>query len=344
MPDTIPIGVFTDKGGPHLSAYFDALAACDHADDVILCDPSGDSVEMAKKILGEKLAAVFQDPDKALNNANPEMALVSLEARHAPPIIDKVLDADCHVFAEKPACVRTVDFEALVKKAEAKEKYLMLALANRINPPVLKARELIDSGIFGTPYGIEMHMVADQTRLKSESYHQSWYADKERAGGGHLIWLGIHWLDLSMLFMDSDIRQVAGFAGNVGGQPIKAEDSAALSMKFDSGAFGTMTSGYYVDKGYHSHIRMWGSKGWIEYSEWLGTASPKPLTWYTNETGMHEYEGARDPRGYTPWVNECVKAATGLQPPPITAKDGLRVLKTIFAFYEASESGKTTTI
>lgn len=344
MAKTIPIGIFTNQGGAHLGAYFESLADCDFADDVILCDPSGNSVDAARKALGEKLAAVFTEPDKALNNAKPEMALVSLEAAQAPPIIDKVLDAGCHVFAEKPACVNAADFTKLVNKASQKKQHLMLALANRINPPVLKARELIDSGMFGTPFGIEIHMVADQTRLKSESYHQSWYADRKRAGGGHLIWLGIHWLDLAMLFMDSDIRQVSGFAGNVGGQPIKAEDSAALSMKFDNGTFGTMTSGYYLDKGYHSHIRMWGSKGWIEYSEWLGGANPTPLSWYTPETGIREYDGLREPRGYTPWVNECVKASAGLREAPITGEEGLRVLKTIFAFYEAAEEGRTVTV
>lgn len=344
MPDPISVGVFTGAGGAHLGAYFAGLASCEEAGDVILCDPSGQSVESAKKALGDKLAAVYDDPDKALNVAKPVMAMVSMEARHAPPVIDKCLDAGCHVFAEKPACVRASDFEKLVAKADANQQLLMLAFANRISPPVLKARQLIDAGTFGKPYGIEIHMIADQTRLKSESYHKAWYADRERGGGGHLIWLGIHWLDLAMVFMKSPVREVAGFAGNVGGQPINVEDSAAMSMRFENGTFGTMTSGYYLDKGYHSHIRVWGSEGWIEYSEWLGGANPKALTWYTNKDGLKEYEGAREPRGYTPWVRECVRASAGLRGAPVTARDGLRVLRTIFGFYEAAETGKSVAV
>lgn len=344
MPESIPVGVFTGAGGAHLGAYFAGLAACKEAENVVLCDPSGQSVASAKKALGDKLAAVYDDPDKALNNAKPVLGMVSMEARHAPPVIHKLLDAGCHVFAEKPSCVRAEDFAKIVEKADANQQLLMMAFANRLSPPVLKARQLIDAGTFGKPYGIEIHMIADQTRLTRESYHKTWYADRERGGGGHLIWLGIHWLDLAMLFMKSPVREVAGFAENVGGQPINVEDSAAMSMRFDNGVLGTMTSGYYLDKGYHSHIRLWGSEGWIEYSEWLGGANPKPLTWYTNADGLQEYDGPREPRGYTPWVVECVRASAGLRGTPITAQDGLRVMNTIFAFYEAAELGKTVKV
>ena len=50
----------------------------------------------------------------------------------------------------------------------------------------------------GKIFGVEMHMVADQTRLTRPGYGERWEASKARAGGGHLIWLGIHWLDLAM--------------------------------------------------------------------------------------------------------------------------------------------------
>ena len=42
-----------------------------------------------------------------------------------------------------------------------------------------------------------MHTVADQKRLTDPAYHDRWEASVERAGGGHLIWLGIHFLDMA---------------------------------------------------------------------------------------------------------------------------------------------------
>lgn len=344
----LSVGVITHAEGAHLGAYFEALAQCEEVSDVVLSDPGGASFSAARKALGEKLAAVYENRDAMLNEAAPDMALVSMEALKAPPAIDAALEAGCHVLAEKPACVRVEDFEPLVRKAERKKLHLMLALANRVTPAVQEARRLIEAGTLGKIYGVEAHLVADQTRLKSKSYHERWYAQKARAGGGHLVWLGIHWLDLTMYLTGSDVVEVAGFAGNVGGQPIDVEDSAALSLRYDNGSFGTLTSGYYLDRGYHSHIRIWGSGGWLEYTEWLGGRQEAPLKWQSTvepkTDGIQEYKGPFEPRGYTPFVVECVRACAGLREAPITGRDGLRALKIIHGFYEAAEQGRTVKI
>lgn len=343
MPETtITVAVVTEKTGAHLGAYFEALRDTPECEAVVICDPSGTHFAEAKKVLGEKLSAVFTDPGSMLTKAMPEMALVSMEGVTAPPVIDKLLDAGVHVMAEKPACIDIADFEKLVKKAEGKNLNLMLALANRITPAVQKARELVADGLLGDLYGASIHMVADQTRLKSESYHASWYADRSRAGGGILIWLGIHWLDLTTLISGESIAEVAGFTGIVGGQPLKVEDSAAMAIRFGNGAHGTMNAGYYTDKGYHSFIKLWGSDGWLEYQEHLGDRTSMPLKWYSNKNagaGVVEYDGAMEPKGYTPWVQRCVQACAGSIPPPITGADGLRVLRTVFGFYESAEKG-----
>lgn len=344
--NSIDVGVFTDSGGAHLGAYLAALAEIEECNNVVLCDPSGESVAAARMTLGEKLAGVYESPAKVLAAARPGLGVVSVEAVQAPPIIDQLLEADCHVFAEKPACIRSEDFAPLVEKAKAGNRHLMLALANRITPSVQKAKSLVEAGAIGNLYGAEIHLVADQTRLTRERYHQSWFADRERAGGGHLAWLGLHWLDLAMHITGRELAEVTGFTANVGGQPIQIEDAAALALRFDNGALGTMTSGYYLDKGYHSHLRLWGSAGWIEYAEWLGTErAPDPLRWYSHAEGLAtegiaSYEGPFDPRGYTPWLRACVRAAAGLGEAPISGGEGLRILNVVFGAYQSAESGK----
>ena len=72
-----------------------------------------------------------------------------MEAKIAPPIIDLALEAGCHVFAEKPACLRAEDFAPLAQKADSKHLHLMLALANRLNPELVAARKLIAEGAIG---------------------------------------------------------------------------------------------------------------------------------------------------------------------------------------------------
>ncbi len=336
----VKVGLITHADGPHLSAYYAALAEAEEVGSVVLSDSSGDTVQATRKVIGSKLKATYTDPAAMLAKERPAMALVSMEAKLAPPAIDAALDAGCHVMAEKPSCVRAEDFEPLVRKANRNNLHLMLALANRLNPEVREARRLIRDGKLGKIYGTEIHLIADQTRLTRPAYHKTWTAQKARAGGGHLIWLGIHWLDLAMFMTGSRITEVAGFAGVVGGQPLDTEDSAALALKFDNGTFGTVTSGYYLDKGYHSHIKIWGSHGWLQIDKHGGV----PLEWYSRkdaEPAVRRFEPPDVPTGYLPFVRACVRASAGLEPPPLTADDSLYVLKVIFAGYKAAETGRT---
>ena len=340
MAAKIKVGLITSATGAHVTAYLSALAATESCAEVVLADSDGHWNSRAAKDLGSKLTRTYPDYRTMLKREKPEMVLVSLEARIAPPVIDAALDAGCHVFAEKPSCVRAKDFAPLAFKAESKHLNLMLALANRLNPEFRHARELIASGKLGDVYGIDMHLIADQTRLTRKSYHSGWFADRERAGGGHLIWLGIHWLDLAMHLTGSDISEVSGMIANVGGQPIKIEDSAVATLKFESGFLGTMTSGYYLDKRYHSGIKVWGSKGWLQ----LHQMRDMPLHWYLNGGKVEGFEGSKQPRGYTPFVQACVDACANETDPPITSEESLRAIKTVFSIYEAATTGRAVSI
>jgi UDP-N-acetyl-2-amino-2-deoxyglucuronate dehydrogenase len=337
---SIPVAVITEAGGAHLDSYFPALAAAKEAESVVLADASGASEPLARKILGDKLRHVYRDRDELLNAERPGMALVSMEAVHAPPAIQAALAAGWHVLAEKPACLRAEDFAPLVRLAQSKHLHLMLALANRISPPIVAARKLLQSGEIGKLYGMELHLIADQTRLQQPAYRNRWVAQKDRAGGGHLAWLGIHWLDLAMYMTAAKIVEVAGFVGNVGGQPLDVEDSAAMTLRLDNGILGTLTSGYYVDKGYHMHLKFWGSQGWIE----MDPRGSIPFTWYNSkmpDAKPQSYSGPTQPTGYTPFVEDALRACAGLQEPPVTAEESLYVLQTLYACYQAAATGRT---
>ncbi len=351
MAKPIKACVITHRQGAHLSHYFAALAEAGEVAEVALSDPGGDTTQDARRALGEKLTSVYTSPEEMLAKEKPVIALVSMEAGFAPPAIGAALEAGCHVMAEKPACLRAEDFEKLTRQANSNNLLLMLALANRLNPEVREARRLIQEGRIGKIYGSELHLIADQTRLSRPGYQQSWYAQKARGAGGHLIWLGIHWIDLVMYLTGSSIVEVAGVTGVVGGQPLDVEDSAALAVRFDNGTLGTVTSGYYLDKGYHSHIKIWGSKGWLQIERHGGS----PLRWYSTADGagdstgdgapkVREYKPPEGPTGYSPFVASCVRASMGLQPPPLTADESLRALKTVFASYRAAETGRSQRI
>ena len=54
-------------------------------------------------------------------------------------------------------------------------------------------------------------------------------------------------------------------AGACSGQPLDTEDAAVAALRYKSGALGTISSGYYNQGGpKHSHMKIWGSRGWLE--------------------------------------------------------------------------------
>ncbi len=340
------VGVVIEPTGAHLDPFLSSLADCEGIDQIAIADETGGTFEKAKGFLAKRFGTIrtFSNDQEMISSFKPEFMLISLEAHHSPGPVERALNAGCHVLAEKPACIRQQDFEKLAALALSRKRYLMLALANRLTPPAQKARELVQAGYLGKLYGTNLFMLADQTRLTRLKYQQSWRSFKAKMGGGHLIWLGIHWLDLVQFISGDQVRQVCGFTRNVGGQPIEVEDAAVLALQFNSGMVGSMQSGYYLDSGYQTLLTIWGSQGWLRFDLIGG----KPLEWYSTHPdaprGNQSFSYQLESRDYFPMVQRSINCARGTEKPWLTETEGLHVLKVIFGLYRAAETGKTQTI
>lgn len=342
MLDAIKAALLTAPDGPHLDIYFDSVARGSGLSAISIADSSGASFERLRAKAGSRFATIptYEDYRQLLEIEKPDLVIAAFSGDQAPVVIETALKAGAHVLAEKPACVRLADFDRVTRLAEEKKRHLMLALATRMNPLVVKARQLVQEGTLGKLYGATAYFIADQTRLSRPGYAKSWYALKDRAGGGHLIWLGIHYVDALQFITGQRISTVCGFAENVGGQPLQVEDSASVVMEFDHGMVATLQSGYYLDRSYHSLVRIWGSEGWLSMDLVSGT----PLEWHRNGTeGTNKLapaEGVVDTL-YPAFIQAAIDAARGATPPPVTGAECRNALRAIFALYEASSSGRT---
>ena len=336
--EPLRVGVITQENGPHLSAYLRSLAQIDGIESIGLSDESGTTFAGAYDALGAKVTT-FRDHDPMLREFRPRAVVISLAAHRAPPLIRKSLESGCHVLAEKPSCTRAGDFEPLVRLAETRKLTLTLAFYLRVHPGAVKARELVRSGFIGRPYGAHLLVVADQTRLTRPEFHRSWLASKDTAGGGNLIWLGIHYVDLLQHLTQDRIARVSAMARNVGGQPIDVEDSVGVAFQSRKGIVGTYHGGYYLDRGYHLGLTLWGSKGWLRFDE-----DNSPLEWYSTHPdapeGVQTFPFSYEVGPYQRLVEAVLDAARGAGPPPATGEECLHVLKAIFSAYEAARTGQ----
>ena len=340
--DEIDIGLIIEPTASHISGYLEVLAARKGVRSVAVAVPDQAALENAKRQLGKRFHGNgFLSAKEMLAKVRPALTVVTMEGVNAPAAIRMALEAGSHVLTEKPSCTKLEQFEQLAKLAEKRKRHLMLAMATRSGAALKKARRLIAAGAIGKPYSVSMVWIADQIRLTSKAYHKSWLADPKRAGGGKLIYHGIHYLDVIQQLLDDPIREINGFTQNVGGQPIRVEDSAVVSFRFASGATGTHNAGYYLGRGKQSEIRIWGSHGWLRLAHLEG----QPLQWYSTQPGAprgiqaFKYNDTREM--YHLFFQDAIDAIRTGKPPPITTSESLRALRVVFAAYEAVATGRT---
>ena len=337
----ISAGVLTEATGGHLRSYLQGFASARGVGRVAVSDPTGKKFDQAKSILGDRLEGLYRSHREMLQKARPKLVVVTLEGHHSPPAIRMALEAGCHVITEKPGCARLEDFEPLVTLAQSQKKELMLAMSTRVSQAIQKARELIRKGYLGKPYSATMDWIADQTRLTRPEYHRLWVASKAKAGGGKLIYHGIHYLDVLQYLIEDRIDRISAFCENVGGQPIEVEDAAVVTFRMRGGLVGTLNAGYYLDRFYQNQIRLWGSKGWMH----LDLPSGDPLKWYSThpdaprEVQLFYYQD--DPNLYGTLIQTAVDFTRGKAPPPMTAEECLHLMRVIFAGYRSAETGRT---
>jgi predicted dehydrogenase len=336
--DRTTVGFISDPSGPHLQIYLDTLRS-ESVGDIGIADTTGGIFDRANKTLAPRRVRTFRDAAEMLRTVRPRLVLVALESRLAPAAIRLALEHDAHVLAEKPACVHVADFAALKLLAEERRRSLMLAFASRLHPVTQRARALIAGGSIGRPLGVAAHYIADQTRLTKPEYQRSWFASRERAGGGHLAWLGIHYVDLIQLITGQKIREVSAQIAKAGGQKLNIEDSAAVTFRLDGGGLGTLQSAYYLDRGYHTGITVWGSGGWLRFDP-----SGDRVEWHRNGDEDTKTDHLSKVESYPELVRSAIEAARGVRAPIVTATECLRALQVVFAAYDSARNSRSVKI
>ena len=229
------VAFVTEDGAAHRSAYQQAIRDLSIISSASLVDPTGKTFEETRGVAGAKVAGSHDTVKELLAGGKPDLAIVTMIAAHAPPLIGELLEAGVPVMAEKPACIDLNDFVRLAELSEKRKVPLMLAFANRVRPDTLDARHIITSGGIGTLYAVQATQVDDQARIQRRKANPDWTMRKELAGGGHLSWLGIHTLDAVRYLTGEEIVEVSAMTPLVGGAPITVEDLALVNFRFATG-------------------------------------------------------------------------------------------------------------
>jgi predicted dehydrogenase len=153
------------------------------------------SLERARA-LGEKhgVPLYYADYRDLLTNEEIDAVIVCVPNHLHAPVAIAALEAGKHVLSEKPMAMNAMLAEEMIKVAERSGKVLMIAQNNRFHSESLLLKSWVEQKRLGRVY----HIKTGWVRRNGIPGWGSWFTRKELAGGGPLIDVGVHVLDLAL--------------------------------------------------------------------------------------------------------------------------------------------------
>lgn len=286
--------------------------------------------------------------------ALPEIDAVSVcvwNSAHAECTI-AALEAGKHVLCEKPMSIRAADAVRMKEAADKSGKLLMIGFVRRFGNDCAILKDFIDNGYFGDLY------YAKATYLRRNGNPGGWFGDKSRSGGGPLIDLGVHVIDLvrylmgnpkpvsvygmtaQKLFDRRELKDTKAYQSiSAGADDIcDVEDLATAMIRFDNGAVLSVETAFSLNlKKDTGDIELFGTKA--------GAKLSPELEIYTETNGYLsnltlEKETALSFNGlFQNEINHFVDCIVNGIPCKAPAEDGIALMRILDAVYESAKTG-----
>lgn len=274
------------------------------------------------------------------NNSHAEIAVAALEAGK-------------HVLVEKPLC-KTVEEALRVQEAVRQSgKTLQVGFVRRYSSNTQIVKQFLEAGELGEIY------YAKASCLRRLGNPGGWFSDKERSGGGPLIDLGVHIIDLCWYLMGRPkVKSVSGNTYNRLGNRAHVkglsfykasdydaskntvEDLANAVIRFENGA------SLLVDVSFTLHalkdeitVKIYGDKGGAEIEPELAIVTEKHDT-ILNLTPQVDNLSFNFTQGFNSEVNHFVDACFGRKETLSPVEDGVEMMKILCGIYESAEKGR----
>jgi predicted dehydrogenase len=233
-------------GEQHLIGY----RAADDVEIVAIAGMEADRLQL----LGDTFGADLRYADWQQMLAEADLDVVSIctpTSLHAPMAI-AALNAGIHVLSEKPMAENGTKAQQMVDAAIANDKVLDVLFNHRRGGQVKALKQIIDSGLLGRIY----YAKAGWLRRAGIPGLGSWFTKMKTAGGGPMMDIGVHMLDMAMHLLDEPtVTTISattyaefgprgiGSARGIGGNKSGADGSTEFEVEDLSTAFMRLGTG-----------------------------------------------------------------------------------------------------
>ncbi len=322
------------------------MMSCSHIDDVRIvaaADPSKKALNRAKSIGVNNLYTDYRDLVSA--SLNIDAVLISLPNYLHFQSVQLALEADLDVFVEKPMASSVEECRKIVKLVGRSSRKFMIGHCMRFFDAVEKMKDRFEKGHIGT-----LEVVTLEEVMNGPFAHPAvpapvsdWWFDPKKAGGGVLIDLGYHMIDLFRFFV-GDCQLIFSCLDHKFNLPV--EDGAIVLLRSsNSSAKGIVNVGWYqkaIFPKYDLRVILHGNAGYMSSDDLL----PGNLYSHAIKEGTKNFfrkiVGKKiRPLSYTCYYEshykelkhffDCIKQDLD---PSVSATDGLRTVELVEEAYK----------
>jgi predicted dehydrogenase len=302
-----------------------------------------------EKFLSEHPGAKqFADVSDLLADEDLDAVSVCLPNHLHAAVTIAALKAGKHVLCEKPPALNATEAKKIESAAAKSGKIVMYSVQRRFGGAEQAAKQAIDKGYAGEVY----HARGTWMRTRGIPIGTGWFIDKSKAGGGALIDIGVHLLDLAWYLLGQPKPTSAygvthrRFAHALGeGKSIDVDDAAFAMIRFENGKSLELAASWAINQAPQQQgtiCRIYGEKAAIE------VYTPQGAVLYRN----FDPKGDAKPHPLKPpkvvshmalmrHFRECI---LGKSKPIIGAREGVMLMQMLDAIYKSSESEKSVEI
>ena len=251
-----------------------------------------------------------------------------------------------HILCEKPMAMNLREAQEMINVCRENKVKLTLDYMMRYHSYNRKIKEMIDDGKLG-----KLVMGRAQLTCWYPPIKGAWRQEPELGGGGSLIDMGTHCIDLLEMFMGKVIEVFCYTNHLVQNYPV--EDTAVVLLKFKSGALGVVDNHFNIpDASSENRLEIYGSKGSILAKGTIGQDSSGYMV-KRIEKEEKSYEAAQKREEikeeevilkpvnmYQSEIEDFDRCILEDTEPSFKGEDGLRNLKIILAAYESARKRK----
>ncbi|ELY87830.1 oxidoreductase domain-containing protein [Natrialba hulunbeirensis JCM 10989] len=318
--------------------------------------------EQRDRFAAEFGADTYETHEELVDDDAVDAVIVTTPNRFHEPITIDALEAGCDVLVEKPLAHTLESAERIVEAEAEADGFCMVGFHNRHAASMAMFEEHHARGRFGEL----THIEANYIRRRGVPGPGSWFTNEDLSGGGALLDIGVHALDLALYALGfPDITEVSGVARTTFGaqeeyadpdgfgdnwdasaDTYEVDDSVSAFIRCADGQTISLEAAWATNREESMDFRIRGTEAGAQFDigdtniQLLG-ASSAGCDHYTDT----QFTGDSTLTGYTEQDERFLTAvATGSEPATNTIDEALVVQRVIDAVYRSSETGRSVPV